>query len=131
MITNGVDGQVETMSTVESLIVFTVSLLIGALGIYVGASVIVDVEDYTYAIVTALIGAIVWAVVGFFFGWIPLLGPLLVLLSYLAVVNWRYPGGWIQAATITLLAWIAVLVVLYALALIGVTGFDAIGVPGV
>lgn len=119
------------MTTVESLIVFAVSLLIGALGIYIGASVVVDVEDYTYAIVTALIGAVVWAVVGFFFGWIPLLGPLLVLLSYLAIVNWRYPGGWIQAAAITLLAWISVLIVLYVLALIGVTGFEAAGVPGV
>lgn len=115
---------------IESIVVFVVSLLIGALGIYVGARVVVDVEDYTYAIVTALIGAIVWAVVGFFFGWIPLLGPLLVLLSYLAVVNWRYPGGWVRAAAITLVAWISVLVVLYALALVGVTGFEAAGVPG-
>ena len=115
---------------IESIIVFVVSLLIGALGIYLGAQFIVDVEDYTYAIITALIGAVVWAVVGFFFGWIPLLGPLLVLLSYLAVINWRYPGGWIQAAAITLVAWISVLIVLYVLALIGVTGFEAAGVPG-
>lgn len=114
----------------DSLIVFVVSLLIGALGIYLGAKVIVDVEDYTYAIVTALIGAIIWGVVGFFLGWIPLLGPALVLLSYLAVVNWRYPGGWIQAAAITLLAWISVLVVLYVLAALGLTAFDAVGVPG-
>ncbi|MFC3958299.1 hypothetical protein [Halovivax cerinus] len=116
---------------VDSLVVFLVSLLIGALGIYLGAKVVVDVEDYTYAIVTALIGAIVWGVVGLFLGWIPLLGPALVLLSYLAIVNWRYPGGWIQAAAITLLAWISVLVVLYVLAVLGVTGFDAVGVPGV
>ena len=115
---------------IESIIVFVVSLLIGAVGIYLGARFIVDVEDYTYAFGTALVGAIVWAIVGFFFGWIPLLGPLLVLVSYLAIVNWRYPGGWIQAAAITLVAWISVLVILYALAAIGVTGFEAAGVPG-
>ncbi|WP_247728460.1 hypothetical protein [Halovivax limisalsi] len=119
-----------SVAALDSLIVFAISLLIGALGIYLGAKVIVDVEDYTYAIVTALIGAIVWAVVGFFLGWIPLLGPALVLLSYLAVVNWRYPGGWVQAATITLLAWISVLAVLYVLAVLGITGFEAAGVPG-
>ncbi|MCU4924879.1 hypothetical protein OB905_02625 [Halobacteria archaeon AArc-dxtr1] len=118
------------VGTAESLIVFVVSLLIGALGIYLGARVIVDTEDYTYAIVTALLGAVVWAVVGFFFGWIPLLGPLLVLVAYLAVVNARYPGGWVQAAAITLVAWVSVLVVLYVLALVGVTGFEAAGVPG-
>ncbi|GAB7017433.1 hypothetical protein [Halostagnicola sp. A-GB9-2] len=116
---------------IDSLIVFIVSLLIGAVGIYVGARVIVDTEDYTYAIVTALLGAIVWGVVGFFFGWIPLLGPLLVLVAYLAVVNARYPGGWVQAAAITIIAWASVLIVLYVLAILGVTGFDAVGVPGV
>ncbi|WP_049923612.1 hypothetical protein [Halopiger djelfimassiliensis] len=116
---------------IDNLIVFAASLLIGALGIYVGASVIVDAEDYTYAIITALIGAIVWAVVGFFFGWIPLLGPLLVFVAYIAVINARYPGGWVDAAAITLVAWISVLVVLYVLAVIGVTGFEAVGVPGV
>ncbi|THE62998.1 hypothetical protein D8Y22_21380 [Salinadaptatus halalkaliphilus] len=115
---------------IDSLIVFVVSLLIGALGIYVGAKAIVDSEDYTYALITALIGAVVWGVVGFFFGWVPLLGPLLVFVAYLAVINARYPGGWVDAAAITLVAWIAVLVVLYVLAILGVTGFDAVGVPG-
>lgn len=116
---------------IESLVVFIVSLLIGALGIYLGAKFIVDAEDYSYAAITALIGAVVWAVVGFFFGWIPLLGPLLVFVAYLAVINARYPGGWVDAAAITIVAWISVLVVLYVLAVIGVTGFEAVGVPGV
>jgi len=118
------------MAVIDSIVVFVVSLLIGAFGIYVGASVIVDVQDYTYAIITALLGAIVWGVVGFFFGWIPLLGPLLVLLAYLAVINARYPGGWVQAIAITLVAWISILIVLYVLAFVGVTTFDAVGVPG-
>ncbi|WP_440772612.1 hypothetical protein [Natronorubrum sp. DTA28] len=116
---------------IESLIVFAVSLLIGAIGIYAGAKVIVDSEDYTYALVTALLGAIIWGVVGFFFGWIPLLGPLLVFVAYLAIINARYPGGWVDAAAITIVAWLSVLIVLYVLALVGVTGFDAVGVPGV
>lgn len=115
----------------ESIVVFVVSLLIGALGIYVGARVIVDAQDYSYAILTALIGAIVWGVVGFFFGWIPLLGPLLVFVAYLAVINARYPGDWMEAIGITLIAWVSVLVVLYILAFVGVTGFEAAGVPGV
>ncbi|RKD97376.1 hypothetical protein ATJ93_0362 [Halopiger aswanensis] len=118
-------------SLIDNLIVFGVSLLIGALGIYVGAKVIVDAADYTYAIITALIGAIIWGVVGLFLGWIPLLGPLLVFVAYLAVINARYPGGWVDAAAITLIAWVSVLVVLYVLAVLGVTAFDAVGVPGV
>ena len=118
------------MALLDSIIVFVVSLLIGALGIYVGARVISDYDDYTYAIVTALIGAIVWAVVSLFVGWIPLLGPILVLIAYVAIINWRYPGGWVDAILIALVAWIAVLVVVYVLAAVGLTSFGAVGVPG-
>ena len=118
------------MALIDSIVVFIVSLLIGALGIYTGARVIADREDYSYALITALIGAIIWVVVSFFFGWIPLLGPLLALVAYVAVINYRYPGGWGNAIGIALVAWIASLVVLYILALLGVTAFDAMGVPG-
>jgi len=118
------------MALLDSLIVFVVSLLIGALGIYVGARFITDTDDYTYAIVTALVGAIVWAIVGFFVGWIPLLGPLLVLVAYVGVINYRYPGGWGTAALIALIAWVAALVVLYVLAAAGIAAFEAAGVPG-
>ena len=114
----------------ETAVVFVVSLLLGALGIYVGARVVVDAGEYSHALVTALIGAIVWAVAGFFVGWIPLLGPLLVLIAYIGVIHLRYPGGWTAAAMIGLLAWVTVLVVLYVLAALGVTGFEAAGVPG-
>jgi hypothetical protein len=115
---------------VGSLIVFAVSLLIGAVGIYAGGRVVAGVDSYAYAIITALIGAIVWGLSGFLFGWIPLLGPILVFIAYLAVINWRYPGGWGDALFIALIAWVVVLTVLYALAVVGVVGFDAAGVPG-
>lgn len=118
------------MALVESLVVFAVSLLIGALGIYLGARVITGEEDYTYAIVTALIATIVWVIIGFFFGWIPLLGPLLALLAYITVINLRYPGSYVDAIGIALVAWIASLVVLYVLAVVGLTSFEAAGVPG-
>lgn len=114
------------MAIIESAIALVVGLLIGALGIYVGARVIVDYEDYTYAIVTALIATLVWILLG----WIPLLGPILALVAYIAIINWRYPGGWLQAIGIALIAWIASFVVLYVLAVVGITSFSAIGVPG-
>lgn len=119
------------MALVDSLVVLAVSVLIGALGIYVGARVIADYDDYTYAVVTAVVGAVVWAIVAFFFGWVPLLGPLLALLAYVLVINSRYPGGWTDAVGISLVAWLAALVVLYALAVVGVSSFEAVGVPGV
>lgn len=118
------------MALIDTVVVFVVSLLVGALGLYVGARLVTDTDDYRYAIVTALIGAVVWAVVAFLVGWIPFLGPLLTLLSYLAVINWRYPGGWGSAIAIALIAWVSVLVVLYLLALLNLATFGAVGVPG-
>jgi len=117
-------------SPIASIVVFLVSLLIGALGIYAGARIIVGRTSYDHAIVTALIGAIVWAIVGFVVGWNPLVGPPLALLAYVAVINWRYPGDWTAAAMIGLVAWVTVLIALYALAALGITGFEALGVPG-
>jgi hypothetical protein len=117
------------MALVDSVVVFVVTLLIGALGIYVGARAITDVDDYTYAIVSALIASIVWVIVALLLGWIPFLGPLLALIAYLAVIKSRYPGGWLKAIAIALVAWLASLVVLYVLSAAGLTAFDAVGVP--
>lgn len=109
--------------------VFLVSLLLGAIGIYVGALIVVGAKDFDHAVVTALLGAIVWAVVGAVLGWIPLVGPVIALVAYVAVINWRYPTDWTAAAMIGLVGWLTVLAVLYGLATLGITEFDAIGVP--
>ena len=119
------------MALVDSVIVFAVSLLIGALGIYAGARVITDTDDYSYALITALIGALVWTLVAVLIGWIPLLGPLVALIAYVGVINYRYPGGWLNAIGIALIAWLASLLVVGLLAVFGVTTFDAAGVPSV
>ena len=119
------------MATIEgilaSIVGFIIALLVGALGIYIGARVITKVEDYTYAIITALIGSLVW----FLLSWIPLLGPVLALIAYIYIINRRYPGGWGSAIGIALVAWLATLAVMYILAVIGFVPFDAVGVPGV
>ncbi|WP_246983537.1 hypothetical protein [Halorientalis marina] len=114
-----------------SLVTFVVSLLVGGLGVYVGASVLADEDDYGHAVVTALVGALVWAIAAALLGWIPLVGPFVGLLAYLAVIKWRYRGGWLTAAGIALVAWIASLAVMSILASAGVGAFDVIGVPGI
>jgi hypothetical protein len=116
----------------NSLVVFVVSLLIGGLGIYAGARLLAGSVDYGHAVVTAALGSLVWAVAAYFLGGIPVLGPALVFLAYLAVVKWRYGTGWITAGGITLVAYVTVLVVLALLSDLGagiVT--DIPGVPGV
>jgi len=124
-------AQQESVGVLDSLVVFAVSLLVGAFGIYVGGRVVSGTDDFGHAVVTALIGAIVWAVVGFLFGWIPFLGALLTLAAYVWDIESRYPGGWMDAILVAFVAWLAALVVLYVLAVLGVADFEAVGVPGV
>lgn len=118
------------MTVLESAFVFVVSFLIGTVAIYVGGRVIAGTESVGTAAIAAFVGALVWAVVAFFVGWIPLLGPLLALIAYVGVLNWQYPGGWTRAAAIALVAWIVAVVILYVMAVVGVLQFEALGVPG-
>ncbi|MFD1600815.1 hypothetical protein [Halobellus rarus] len=112
---------------IGSLVAFIVALLIGGLAIYISARVIVGVDDYSHAVITALVGAIAWALTA----WIPLIGPIIALIVWIAVINWRYPGDWIKAALIGLVAWVSALVILFVLNAVLGLGIGAFGVPGV
>ena len=108
-----------------SLVAFLVALLVGGLAIYISASIVVDADDYSHAVITALLGAIGWALTA----WIPLVGLVVALVVWIGVINWRYPGGWGNAALIGLVAWLAALVILYVLNVVLELGIAAFGVP--
>lgn len=112
---------------IGSIVAFLVALLVGGLAIYISASIIADVQDYSHAIVTALVGALGWAL----FSWIPLIGTLLALVVWVGIINWRYPGGWKNAALIGVVAWLAALVILLIVNSVFRLGIGAFGVPGV
>jgi hypothetical protein len=111
---------------VGGLISFVVALLIGGLAIYISARIVVDVDDYGHAIVTAIVGAVGWALTS----WIPLVGPLLALVVWVGVINWRYPGGWTKAAIIGVGAWLSALLLLLVVNSVLGLGIGAFGVPG-
>lgn len=112
---------------VGPLVAFVIALLIGGLAIYVSARLVVDVDDYGHAIVTALLGAIGWALTS----WIPLIGPIVALVVWVAVIRWRYPGGWTKAAIIGVVAWLAALLIIWVVNAVFNLGIGAFGVPGV
>jgi hypothetical protein len=111
---------------VGGLISFVVALLVGGLAIYISARVVVDVDDYGHAVVTAIVGAVGWAVTS----WISLVGPLLALVVWVGVINWRYPGGWTKAAIIGVGAWLSALLLLLVVNSVLGLGIGAFGVPG-
>lgn len=117
------------MAPVDGLVVGIVSLLVGALAIHIAASMLLSGnQSYLNAVIAAAVGSLVYSILGFL-GGIPLLGPLLLLLLWVGVINWRYPGGWLQAIIIGVGAWGAAIVILWILSSIGVVNISAIGVP--
>lgn len=112
---------------VGSVIAFVIALLIGGLAIYISARLVVDVDDYSHAVITAVLGAIGWALTA----WIPLFGPVIALIVWVAVIKWRYPGGWTKAAIIGLGAWVSALIILWVVNAVFGLGIGAFGVPGV
>lgn len=115
----------------KGLIGFVVGLLVGGVALAAGARVAVYRDlygsaDVQRAVVTALLGAVVWAL----FAWIPLVGTLLAFVGWLALLNYRYPGGWTRAAILAVAAWAVAVVILAALELVGLGGLSAVGVPG-
>lgn len=119
------------MGLVTSLITFVVGVLVGGFGIYVGAELITRGGSFEKAVTAAIIGSVVWAVVGTFVGAIPLLGPILTFVAYLAVLNVFYAGGWVEAAGIALVAWVTLVLVFTVLGPLGLGVFSAVGVPWV
>jgi len=122
---------VATESIVSGVLVFLVSLLVGTVAIALGAQVLVDRDTgFRRAAITALFGALVYSLIGVFLGWIPLLGPIVMLLAWVGVINLQYPGGWGTALGIAFVAWLAAVLILYGLAAVGIAT-DAFGIPGV
>ncbi|WP_435144801.1 hypothetical protein [Halobaculum sp. P14] len=117
------------MALFDAVVVFVVSALVGGFGIFVGATLLADERGFEHAVWTALIGALVWTVAGALLGWIPLAGPVLTLLAYLGVIKWRYRGGWITAAGIALVGWVAASLALALLSWLGLVGISATGIP--
>ncbi len=109
-----------------SIVSFLVALLFGGLAIYVSAQFVVNVDSYGQAVVTAFLGALAWALTA----WIPLFGSIIALVAWVTVINWRYPGGWIKAATIGVGAWLSALLILLAVNTVFGLGIGAFGVPG-
>jgi hypothetical protein len=117
-----------------TLLVLAVSLLIGGFAISVGAKLAFKSENYTHAVVTALLGALAWALVSAAFSVVGVQGALSSLVGLVVwvwVVRRRYEVGWTRGSFIGLFAWLAALVVLSLLALFGIDSLSAYGVPGV
>lgn len=113
-------------STGERLLGFALGVLVGGFALFVSSRFLADVKGYDHAVLTAIIGALVWALLAP----IPLLGPVIALVGWIAILKWRYPVGWLRAGAVGAAAWATAVVVVAALQLVGIDAVSAIGVPG-
>ena len=111
----------------ERLLGFALGLLVGGLALFVSSRVLANDLGYDHAVLTAVIGALAWALLSP----IPLLGPVIALVGWVAVLKWRYPVGWLRAGGVGVAAWATAVVVVATLELVGIDTVGAIGVPGV
>lgn len=118
-----------------SIVALVASLLVGGLAIHLGATFALKSRNYTHAVVTALLGAVAWWLVGIALDEIALGGfggpisSLVGMVVWVGVIRWRYEAGWLRAGLIGALAWIAALVVLAVLSAFGLEGVGAFGIP--
>jgi hypothetical protein len=113
-------------STGERLLGFALGVLVGGLALFVSSRFLAGIKDYDHAVLTALLGALLWALLSP----IPLLGPVVALVGWVAILKWRYPVGWLRAGAVGAAAWATAVVVVAALELIGLGAVSAVGVPG-
>ncbi|WP_222916044.1 hypothetical protein [Natrinema sp. SYSU A 869] len=111
----------------DRLLTFVVSLLVGGVALHASTHVLADAQDYAHAVLTALLGALAWALLEP----IPLIGGALAIVTWVAIVKRRYRLGWLQTAGVGVVTWTAAVVVLAALELIGISSVSALGVPGI
>lgn len=109
----------------ETFATFVVSLLVGGLALAGGERLVLGEADLQRAIVTAAIGAVAWAIVD----GVPVLGPLLALGVWLAILHWRFDAGWFGTAVIGGVAWIIAVIAVGLGSALGLPLEEAIGVP--
>jgi hypothetical protein len=117
-----------------SVVALVASLLVGGLAIHLGAAFALTSRNYTHAVVTALLGAVAWWLVGIALDELAIgiggpISSVVGLLVWTGVIRWRYEAGWLRAGLIGVFAWIAALVVLAVLSTFGLEGIGAFGIP--
>ena len=98
------------MAIFEALIGFLISLVISAVIIYLATKLLGEKEGFGTAMLAALIGTIIFAIVSYFLGlgWI---AGLIGGIAWLLALGTLYNIGWIKAFVIAVVIWIFTIIV--------------------
>jgi biotin transporter BioY len=93
----------------SSLIGFIIAWVISAIVVYVTSKLFGETEGFGTAIIAALVGAIIYFVMGLLLPGI--IGSLLALVGWLLALKYFYHAGWIKSALMAIVIWILATIV--------------------
>lgn len=115
------------MAIIHMLLAFFVALIAGGFTIFVAAIYVVNVWNYSYAILTAFIGGLIWGLAA---AVAHPIATVLLLIVWIVVIDMVYPGDWRHASVVAFIAWCtALLLLLMTKSLFGVD-IGMLGIPG-
>jgi hypothetical protein len=98
------------MIVLEALIGFLISLIISSIIIYIAAKLFGEKEGFGTAILTALVGAIIFSLTSYFIG-IGWVAALIGGIAWLIALGSLYKIGWIKSFVIAVVIWIFAIIV--------------------
>ena len=102
------------MAFIGVLLGFFISMIISAIIIFIAAKLFGEKEGFSTALMTALTGAIIFALVSFFIG-IGWIAALIGGLAWLIALGNLYNIGWLKSFVIAVVIWIFANIVSVAL----------------
>jgi uncharacterized membrane-anchored protein len=113
---NNNGGETMIDVTLATVIVFLISLVISAIIIYVVTKIFGEKEGFGTALLTAFIGAIIYAAAYYFLrpelGW---LASIIGGIAWLIALGVLYSIGWLKALGIAIIVWIIAAIVSFFL----------------
>jgi hypothetical protein len=98
----------------SALIVFLISLIVSAVVIFVATKMFGEQEGFGTAILTALIGAIIYACAHYFLGG-GIIASVIGGVAWLIALGSLYKIGWVKSLLVAIVIWVFAAVVSYVL----------------
>lgn len=115
------------MTLLELFVAFLASFLVGAFAIFVAAIIVVNDWEPLHAVVSALVGGVLWTTAT---GIGHVVALVLVLVAWIIALNVIYRGDWRHAAVLGFFAWACAFLVLVSLQAFLPFEFGIFGIPG-
>lgn len=92
---------------VKGVLALLATLLVGAPAIYFGLAYATPEASVAphRAVGIALFGALAWGFVTLFFGWIPVIGLVMLPVAWIGTIRWATATDWPAATLVGLTAW--------------------------